>query len=239
MSSASLTESRAIAHLSTREGYDRWAEVYDSDGNPLLALEEPQVRRWLGPVAGLRVLDLGCGTGRHTHWLAAGGALVTAVDFSEGMLRKARMKVAGNNVAFVAHDLHQPLPFCDGAFDRIVCGLVLDHVEDLGKFFRESRRLLQPHGLAVFSVMHPALMLRGVQARFYDPISGVETRPASQPHQLSDYVMAAVRGGLALEFVGEYVVEPELARDFPRAEKYLGWPLLLVMVVRSPAGDRA
>lgn len=42
----------------TREGYDRWSEVYDGDGNPLIALEEPQVERMLGDVRGLRIADV-------------------------------------------------------------------------------------------------------------------------------------------------------------------------------------
>lgn len=75
-----------------RGGYDRWANVYDHDANPLPALEEPIVRAVLGEVRGLSVLDLGCGTGRHSLWLTARGAAVTAVDFSAGMLAEARTK---------------------------------------------------------------------------------------------------------------------------------------------------
>ena len=47
-----------IEHLPTREGYDRWAAVYDDDGNPLIALEEPQVDRLLGDVSGLAIADI-------------------------------------------------------------------------------------------------------------------------------------------------------------------------------------
>ncbi|MBI4862355.1 MAG: methyltransferase domain-containing protein [Candidatus Riflebacteria bacterium] len=67
-----------------RDGYDRWSVVYDHDANPLVALEEPVVHEAVGDPRGLSVLDLGCGRGRHALWLAAGGAHVTAVDFSEG-----------------------------------------------------------------------------------------------------------------------------------------------------------
>ena len=59
---------------SVRSGYDRWAVIYDREANPLIALEEPVVREALGDVAGLSVLDLGCGTGRHSVWLAGRGA---------------------------------------------------------------------------------------------------------------------------------------------------------------------
>ena len=46
-----------------RNGYNRWASVYDHDGNPLQALEEPEMRKLIGDVTGRTVLDLGCGTG--------------------------------------------------------------------------------------------------------------------------------------------------------------------------------
>src|SRR5215218_4868040 len=92
-----------------RDGYDRWAAVYDHDGNPLQGLEEPAVRAAVRDVRGLAVLDLGCGTGRHALWLAAAGARVTAVDFSEGMLAEARQKPGAELVRWVDHDLHTPL----------------------------------------------------------------------------------------------------------------------------------
>jgi malonyl-CoA O-methyltransferase len=81
--------------------------------------------------------------------------------------------------------------------------------------------------------MHPAMMLRGVQARFTDPASGRETRPASQPNQISDYVMAALHAGLTIDHFSEHSVDPDLAQRVPRAEKYLGWPILLMMRLRA------
>src|ERR1051326_7190087 len=177
--------------LSTKDGYDRWAAIYDDEGNPLTALEEPWMDTLLGDVRGLAVVDIGCGTGRHAIRLAAAGALVQAVDFSEAMLERARTKAGPSNITFRVHDLAKPLPFADKIFDRVVCGLVIDHIVDLGGLFREMHRVCRPSGLVVVSVMHPAMMLRGVQARFKDPATGRETRPASCPHQLSDYIMAA------------------------------------------------
>lgn len=225
-----------IDHLPTREGYDRWAEIYDGEGNPLVAMEEPHVDALMGEVRGLCVLDLGCGTGRHTVRLAARGANVTAVDFSEGMLARAREKVGDGKVRFIAHDLATPLPLPDQSFDRVLCGLVLDHIADLRRVFGEMRRLCRPAGVGgaiVVSIMHPAMMLRGVQARFTDPATGRETRPASVANQISDYVMAAINAGLSIDHLSEHAVDDELARRVPRAEKYLGWPLLLMMRLRA------
>src|ERR1051325_2796348 len=78
--------------LPTQEGYDRWAEIYDGEDNPLIALETPEIQRLLGDVSGKRIADVGCGTGRHAVGLARSGASVTALDFSEGMLSRAREK---------------------------------------------------------------------------------------------------------------------------------------------------
>src|SRR4029077_227297 len=111
--------------ISTREGYDRWAEIYDVEQNPLISLEEPEVDRLLGDVGGLDIVDVGCGTGRHAVRLAARGANVVGVDFSDGMLARAREKDGASAVRWVAHDVNAlPLPLADRAFDRVLCALV-------------------------------------------------------------------------------------------------------------------
>lgn len=215
--------------LPTREGYDAWAAIYDGEGNPLIALEERELAHVMGSVAGLSVLDVGCGTGRHALRLADAGAReVVAIDFSEGMLAKARAKPGAERVTFVRHDLSERLPFPIGRFDRVLCGLVVDHIADLTLLFGEMARVCRADGFVVVTSMHPAMMLKGVQARFVDPTSGVEMRPASIANQLSDYVMAAQRAGLRIEHMSEHVVDEELARESPRAEKHMGWPLLVV-----------
>lgn len=218
-----------------REGYDRWAEVYDHDANPLPPLEEPHVRAAVGDVDGLAVLDLGCGTGRHTAWLASAGANVTALDFSEGMLALARRKAQGFDVRFVVHDLHEPLPFERGSFDLVVSGLVLEHLRDLHPFFAEIHRVLRPRGRAVISAMHPAMFLRGSQARFTDPASGDVVQPGSVAHQLGDFVNASLGAGLSLTRLTEDAPDVAFAERFPRAAKYEGWPMVVVLDLRNAA----
>jgi ubiquinone/menaquinone biosynthesis C-methylase UbiE len=218
-----------------RTGYDRWAVVYDHDRNPLQAIEEPVVRAALDEVRGLNVLDLGCGTGRHALWLAEQGANVTAVDFSEGMLAEARQKPFADRVNFLQHDLHNPLPFGDSQFDAVVSGLVLEHINDLPRLFGEIRRVINPEGRVVISAMHPAMFLRGSQARFTDPDSGELIQPGSMAHSVSDFVMAAVQSRFQIEGVSEHAPDAAFAAEFPRAEKYIGWPMLVVLVLRPLA----
>jgi SAM-dependent methyltransferase len=215
--------------LPTRIGYDQWAAIYDRDANPLPALEEPLVEELLGDVRGLEILDLGCGTGRHSIRMAVAGARVTALDFSPRMLAQAREKIGGADVLFQLHDLSQPLPFAAKNFDRVLCALVVDHIEELDKLFSEMHRVCRPAGNVVVSGMHPAMMLRGVQARFRVPETDREIRPVSYPHEMSEYVMAAARAGFAFDHLSEHVVDENLAGRLGRARKYLGWPMLFLM----------
>ncbi|MBX7184622.1 MAG: class I SAM-dependent methyltransferase [Vicinamibacteria bacterium] len=220
--------------LPTKDGYDRWAEIYDEEVNPLVMIEEPEVAAALGDVNGLAILDVGCGTGRHAVRLASAGARVTGLDFSSGMLEKARAKPGADRVHFVHQDASGILPFEDRSFDRVISCLVVDHVRDLAAFFGELHRVCRDDGFIVVSVMHPAMMLKGVQARFHDPRTGARVFPQSVPNQISDYVMGALEAGLRIRHLSEHAVGGDLVARAPRAEKYLGWPMLFLMTA-TPA----
>src|SRR5258708_7153673 len=204
----------------TQAGYDRWAELYDDEDNPLVLLEEAHIGALIGDVAGLAVGDIGCGTGRHAVRWAAAGAQVTAIDFSEAMLQRARAKSGAAAVMFIRHDISSKLPLPSASIDRVFCCLVLDHIADLPGFFLELRRLCRPDGFVAISVMHPAMLLRGVQARFTDPVSGRRIQPLSHSHQIADYLMAPKVAGLALNQISEHTANSAFATLSPRARKH-------------------
>lgn len=222
-------------HVSTQSGYDRWAAFYDEDDNPLVAVEAPRVAEALGPVHGLRVADVGCGTGRHTLALSRDGAFVTGLDFSRGMLERARARSYPTPVEFLVHDVTRPLPLPDAAFDRVLSGLVVDHIPDLRSHFRELVRVTRPGGCVIISVLHPAMMLRGVRARFRDPQTRREVRPASCGHEVSDYLAAAASSGALLVRVESFAVDANLAERSARAARYLDWPILLLLRLERAA----
>jgi malonyl-CoA O-methyltransferase len=218
--------------LPTDQGYDLWSVLYDLEDNPLIALESENLFEQFRDVGGLRVLELGCGTGRQTLRMAQAGAHVIAVDFSAGMMERARTKAGAAAVRFVKHDLETPLPFADASFDRVVSCLVLEHIRRLDQFFAECKRVCKPDGLIVLSAMHPAMMLRGVEAHFHDPETGQEIWPSGARNEISDFVMAASRAGLTFAHMSEHIIDERLAERSPRARKHLGWPLLLMMCLR-------
>jgi malonyl-CoA O-methyltransferase len=201
-------------------------------GNWLLELEEPEVDRALGDVKDLEVLDVGAGTGRHAVRVAQRGARVTAVDFSEEMLARARQKTGADRVRWLVHDVALPLPFEARSFDRVLSALVLEHipVDDLASFFRDLGRVACDDGLIVVTAMHPAMFLKGVSANFRDD-SG-EVRPRSYVATLSDYVMGAIQAGLVIVSLAEHSVDEGLVARNERSRKWLGWPALFVMTFK-------
>ncbi len=218
----------------TRDGYDRWAPIYDGEDNALVALESLHFASFLGDVRGLRVADIGCGTGRQTLALAAAGALTVGLDFSAGMLAHALTKPRPETVLFVRHDVTKRLPFADATLDAVVSCLVLEHVDDLVGVYREMHRVVRPGGFALVSNLHPAMMLRGVDARFTDPQTGEKLRPEGAAHSIANYINAALVAGFRLERMGEYTVDDTLIAVSPRADRYRHWPLLLLLRFSRP-----
>lgn len=111
----------------------------------------------LGPVAGRRVVEVGCGAAAASRWLATQGAQAVGVDLSAGMLRHARLAAdhSGVRVPLVQADAAR-LPFADGSFD-IACTAfgAIPFVDDSAAVMREVYRVLRPGGRWVFAVTHP------------------------------------------------------------------------------------
>ncbi len=224
-----------IVDLPAMEAYDRWAATYDTKRNPLVALDGAALARRLDAIGSdlkeLRALDLGCGTGRNSYVLRSAGAEVTAVDFSKGMLDLGHAKPGAAEIRFLTHDLNQPLPFPDAAFDVVVCTLVLEHIEQLPPLFREMCRVCSPAGWLYISDIHPMMRLRGGQAQFSDRNRDEEVRPQGYGHKISDYVTGILRAGLSITEMDEHPGTKALVEWHPKTEKYLGWPMLLTFVL--------
>ena len=137
--------------------YDSLAEAYTAENETSLLnayYERPAMLELAGNVAGRRILDAGCGSGPLSAALRDRGAVVTGVDASAGMLAQARRRL-GDDADLRVHDLADPLPFLDKAFDDVVASLVLHYLQDWGPTLAELRRVLTPGGRLIVSVDHP------------------------------------------------------------------------------------
>jgi ubiquinone/menaquinone biosynthesis C-methylase UbiE len=217
-----------IIEVETKEGYDLWAPTYDMNGNPLVALEDFALNKFLGDVRGLRAIDLGCGTGRNSLKLHDLGAEVEGADFSAGMLARARASAEGRNISFRQCDLTQPLPYPDRTFDLVVSSLVVEHIQDLTSVFKEMGRICRTGGRILVSDLHPAMMLKDSRAQFTDHQSGRDIRPRGFAHSMSEYILAIRDSGLQVKDVAEHSGSAELAKKFPKMQKFVDWPMLVV-----------
>jgi SAM-dependent methyltransferase len=108
------------------------------DYRRLIAWPERIEREWpfLEQVFGTggRVLDLGCGTGEHSRFLASKGFDVTGIDSSPAMLAKATEAPVPGNLRFVAGDIVDVASLASEAFDAAMCvGNTLPHLADEGR----------------------------------------------------------------------------------------------------------
>ena len=123
--------------------FDIWAQVYDEQPNPLLALEQRFLSRMLPDVSGLDVLDAGCGTGRWLQVLASHRpASLVGVDASPEMLRRACAKLGAKSTLRLGGCT--ALPAQSATADLILASFILSYLDSLDIFARELHRVARP-----------------------------------------------------------------------------------------------
>src|SRR5262249_3311540 len=148
------------------------------------------------------ILELGCGTGKNTSFLAQIGRRVHALDFSEAMIRQAQAKAPGANVAFTVADLTAPWPRATEPVDLVVANLVLEHIADLDHIFAEAWRCLVDGGRFFVSELHPCKQYLGGQARFQQEAGQVAI--SAFTHHISAFLDAAAARGFTLASLKEW-----------------------------------
>lgn len=125
--------------------YDSWCKT--PIGAYVDSLEKQLIDEVAKPKSGEVAIDLGCGTGIYSIWLAKKGLTVTGVDLSNEMLTVAKEKSFKNNLSihYKQADLHH-LPFMNHTFDLAVCNIALEFVSSPELVLAEGLRVLKPGG---------------------------------------------------------------------------------------------
>lgn len=136
-------DSRSVDELSA--AYAAWrssllGQITDS-------VESKLLQDALGPLAGLRILDVGCGDGTFSTVLARAGADVTAVDRCWQMIDFARSRAAGDDttIRFQAAEA-KALPFPSNTFDVVTTIATLCFIHNVEAAVLEMGRVLNPGG---------------------------------------------------------------------------------------------
>jgi demethylmenaquinone methyltransferase / 2-methoxy-6-polyprenyl-1,4-benzoquinol methylase len=142
--------SGTLPDTQVRAMFDRIARVYDLMNSVMTAGMHHRWRERAADLArvgpGSRALDVATGTGDLAIELAARGAEVTGLDFSDGMLELARVKAPG--LDWVQGDALE-LPYRDGEFDAVTVGFGARNFSDLGRGVVEMVRVTRPGGRVV------------------------------------------------------------------------------------------
>ena len=194
-----LASEMEVHEVGVAEGYARWAESYDREVNPLIAVEGTLVESIVRDIPMRSAMDVGAGTGRHALALAGRGVAVTAVDPSPEMLTIARRKAeaSGLNIDFRLAAIEEGLPSEDSQFDFLICALTLCHVMDIAQAVRECARVVRSGGSILITDIHP------------DAVNGLNwgaklRRPGATHilpnvgHTRSDYLDAIAAAGCSL-----------------------------------------
>ncbi len=213
--------------------WDGWAEGYVAASERAWAVNEPTWGIWDAPeadvgmlpaeLAGCDAIELGCGTGYVSSWLARRGARVVGIDNSDAQLATARRLQSEHGVAFpLLHGNAESVPRPDASVDFAISEYGACLWADPRRWVPEAARLLRPGGRLHFLVNSFLLMLcmpeeDGVAA------DACLRRPAFGMHRV--------------EWPGDHGVEFHLSHgDWIRLLREHGFVVEDLVEVRPPAG---
>jgi len=210
------------------------------------AVEWPALRSLLPDLAGLEVVDLGCGFGWFCRWAKERGAAeVLGLDVSERMLARAR-SWPDAGIRYEVADLEQ-LELSPALFDLAYSSLALHYVENLASLFATVHGALVPGGCFVFSIEHPIYMAPARPGWSVDadgrrtwPVDGYFVEGPRTTDWLAQGVVKhhrtlgttlnlLIRSGFQVEHVDEFCPSPEQIAVRPELAEERDRPMFLLV----------
>jgi len=236
---------RGGAFYDDPELFERYQQHRAWSLNPNIVMEGPALFDELGPVLGLRVLDLGCGDAEIGRELcSAGAARYRGIDGSTRMVQAAQLilkDTTGEAVLRDIEDLSEPAE----SFDLVLSRMALHYVADLGGVLRACRACLAPGGRLVFTVVHPVITSNDARESSGEPrqdwlvddyfVTGprdqqwLGTRTVWQHRTIEDYVSELLGAGFTLTNLRECAPRRERFDDDEEFERRRRIPLVLLL----------
>ena len=207
-----------------QENYNRWSSSYDNYPNPTVAIDDLYFPDFYKSWNNEDILEIGCGTGRHTQRLVAQGNSVVGLDVSDGMLEKAREKLP--ETKFIHGDF-----MCQSieknSFNKIIMSLVLEHISDLEIFFQKVNSILKEDGEILISEIHPKRSEQGALAHFKTP-SGEEIYLSSITHSEDKILEATRKSGMRFNYKKNINGDDRLSQIHEKWSKYQNKPMIQI-----------
>lgn len=216
--------------LAPEHAYRLWAPTY-ADETAISLLENDLADALSPPMAGKRLLDAGCGTGRRL-----GGQQAA---FAIGVDRCREMLIAGGERRVAVADV-RALPFESDSFDVVWCRLVLGHLSDPVPAYRELARVCRLGGSLFVSDFHADAVAAGHSRSFRDK-SGQVYAAEHHVHDANSHLDAAKAAGFTARACRDGEIGSRVEHLYVRAgrnaqyEKDLGLPVVAAFLFeRTP-----
>jgi malonyl-CoA O-methyltransferase len=220
--------------LRASEGYQLWAPSY-SDETAISYLENKLVSAMTPPLAGARLLDAGCGTGRRLRGTAA--ASVIGLEPSREMVAAGLAHGGPISGAEIVFGDVRDMPFEERSFDVVWCRLVLGHLSSIDEAYAELARVGDYGAAVIVSDFHPAAFDAGHRRSFRVGAERFELE--HHVHRPDEHMAAARAVGLGLREVRDATIGSD-ARSFyesaGRLDAYpddFGLPVVLALAFRK------
>lgn len=191
----------AIALSQNVTAFAAWAKIYDTQSNPLLALEERYLSCVLPSIDGKDILDAGCGTGRWLRRLTDMGSpqSLHGIDSSPEMLATAR-QACTRKISLILAQL-PTVPLLSASIDLALCSFTLSYISSLESLANQFHRVLRDGGDLLITDMHPDTAIAlGWQRTFRS--SDMSFRLQSEPYPIE--VISRTFGRQGFQTIGLY-----------------------------------
>lgn len=214
------------------KAYNIWADFYDQQpDNLMLHLDELIIGELFKSVSikDKRLLDFGCGTGRHWNKLYQfAPEKLIGVDISKGMLDVLKQKFPSADVYQIKDNLLNSIPTL--SIDTIISTLTIAHIRDLNETIDTWDRILNPGGDLIITDFHPELLNGGGKRVF--SISNKIIKIRNYVHSIESIEkIASSHDFICLKKIEKYIDE-SVKHFYSKQnalhvyEKYLGYPVI-------------
>lgn len=207
-----------LTEMSNSDDYNAWSDIYDVNENKTRDLERSVALQLLADHQFETLIELGCGTGKNTHWLIDKADHIMALDFSEKMMEKAKNKLVSHKVQFFHRDIDLKWELPKSGVSAISCSLTLEHISNLDHIFKEASFYLKNNGIFYICELHPFKQYAGSKARFEanNKINVLKT----YTHNMTDYLLAARKHCFEPKKIDEWFDDKERS-EIPRLISFI------------------
>lgn len=152
-----------------------WESIFKKEGKVFHKQHSdmPKIIKLLKKEGAKRILDLGCGTGRHTVLLAKEGFEVYGFDNAPSGLKQTRawLKKTGLKAKLKNSSCYETFPYKDNFFDAVISVQVIHHakIREIEKCIKEIERVLKPTGIVFVTVTKNKIGARATKVKIIEP----------------------------------------------------------------------